>query len=275
MHHAKARGRDNHQFFSASMNEAALRAMEIEKSLSEALEQDRMLLHYQPLVRADSGQVVGSEALVRMRNAGGDLVEPGEFIPIAEESGLIIPLGAWVLRAACSQLARWHAEGWESGRISVNISAHQLRQKGFIHLVKGALNQAGLDPRSLEVEITESMLLEEQGVEVLKGLQSLGISIAIDDFGTGFSSLSYLNRTPANVLKIDRSFVSEIAKGGAPIVAAITAMAHELGCSVVAEGVETEQEVAFLRQYGCDVLQGFHCGRPVPAEDFCWKGRSG
>ena len=196
MHHAKERGRDNHQFFSASMNEAALRAMEIEKSLAEALEQNRMLLHYQPLVRADSGEIVGAEALVRMQEPGGELVPPGEFIPIAEESGLIIPLGAWVLRAACSQLARWHAEGWESGRISVNISAHQLRQRSFLHLVRGALNQAGVDPRFLEIEITESVLLEERGVDALQELRQMGISIAIDDFGTGFSSLSYLSRTP-------------------------------------------------------------------------------
>ena len=259
----------------ASLLTGFLKGLTIEKSLSDALEQKRMLLQYQPLVHSDSGKIVGAEALVRMRKPGGGLVPPGEFIPIAEESGLIIPLGAWVLRAACSQLARWRAEGWESGRISVNISAQQLRQKGFLHLVKGALNQADLDPRSLEIEITESVLLEEHGVEVLKELQPLGISIAIDDFGTGFSSLSYLNRTPADVLKIDRSFVSEIEKGGAPIVAAITAMAHELGCSVVAEGVETEQETAFLRSHGCDILQGFHCGRPVPAEAFSWKGRSG
>ena len=271
MHHAKQQGRDNHQFFSSSMNDAAVRAMGVEKSLAEALEQNRMLLHYQPLVRADSGEIVGAEALVRMQDPGGELVPPNEFIPIAEESGLIIPMGAWVLRAACSQLARWHAEGWESGRISVNISAHQLRQKSFLHLVRGALNQAGVDPEFLEIEITESVLLEEQGVDALRALQEMGISIAIDDFGTGFSSLSYLNRTPANVLKIDRSFVSEIEKGGAPIVAAITAMAHELGCSVVAEGVETEQEIAFLRAHGCDILQGFHCGRPVPAETFRWK----
>jgi EAL domain-containing protein (putative c-di-GMP-specific phosphodiesterase class I) len=275
MHYAKERGRDNYQYFSSSMNEAALRAMGIEKSLAEALEQNRMLLHYQPLVRADSGEVVGAEALVRMQDPGGELVPPGEFIPVAEESGLIVPLGAWVLRTACSQLARWHAEGWESGRISVNISAQQLRQRSFLHLVRGALNQAGVDPSFLEVEITESVLLEERGVEVLRELQKMGISIAIDDFGTGFSSLGYLNRVPADVLKIDRCFVSEIAEGGAPIVAAITAMAHELGCSVVAEGVETEREIAFLRAHECDLLQGFHCGRPVPAEAFRWRGGKG
>ena len=165
MHHAKERGRDNLQFFSASMNEAALRAMEIERSLGEALEQNRMVLHYQPLVRTSSGEIIGAEALVRMREPGGELVAPGEFIPIAEESGLIITLGAWVLRAACSQLAEWHAAGWESGRISVNISAQQLRQRSFLHVVSGALNQAGVDPRSLEIEITESVLLDEQRCE--------------------------------------------------------------------------------------------------------------
>ena len=272
MHHAKERGRDNLQFFSASMNEAAVRAMEIERSLGEALEQNRMVLHYQPLVRTESGEIVGAEALVRMREPGGELVPPGEFIPIAEESGLIITLGAWVLRAACSQLAIWHAAGWESGRISVNISAHQLRQRSFLHVVSGALNQAGVDPRFLEIEITESTLLDERGVKALQELRKMGISIAIDDFGTGFSSLSYLSRTRADVLKIDRSFIGDIDKGGAAIVSAIIAMARELGCSVVAEGVETDQELAFLREHGCDTLQGFRCGHPVPAEDFSWQG---
>ena len=273
MHHAKKRGRDNLQFFSDSMNEAAVRAMEIERSLSEALEQNRMVLHYQPLVHTDSGEIIGAEALVRMQEPGGGLVPPGDFIPIAEESGLIITLGAWVLRAACNQLALWRAAGWESGRISVNISAQQLRQRSFLHVLSGALNQAGVDPRSLEIEITESVLLDDLGQKALQEIQQMGISIAIDDFGTGFSSLSYLSRTRADVLKIDRSFISHIDKGGAAIVAAIIAMARELGCSVVAEGVETDQGLDFLREHGCDVLQGFRCGRPVPAEEFSWQGR--
>jgi diguanylate cyclase (GGDEF)-like protein len=272
MHHAKKKGRDNHQFFTASMNDAALRAMHIESSLREAMEQDRMELHYQPLVRCDSGEIIGAEALVRMRDADGSLVPPDAFIPIAEESGLIITLGAWVLRAAFGQLALWQAEGWESARISVNISAHQLRRKSFLHLVKGALHQAGVDLRSVELEVTESVFMEERGVKALQELKEMGFSIAIDDFGTGFSSLSYLSRMPADVLKIDRAFISDIDKGGAPIVAAIIAMAHKLGCSVVAEGVETEQEVDFLREHGCDVLQGYHFGRPVPAEELRWQG---
>jgi len=274
MHHAKERGRDNHQFFSAAMNEAAQRARKIKKSLSEALEQNRMVLHYQPLVHAESGKIIGAEALVRMREPGGDLVPAGALIPIAEESGLIIRLGAWVLRAACSQLGRWHAAGWASGRISVNISAHQLRQGSFLDLVKGALDQAGVDPCFLEIEITESVFMEGPGLEALQELRKMGISVAIDDFGTGFSSLSYLNRTPANVLKIDRSFIREIEGGGAGMVSAIIAMAHELGCSVVAEGVETKRQLEFLREHGCDVLQGFLCGRPLPAEEFGWQDPS-
>ena len=271
LHHAKERGRDNFQFFTASMNEAVMRGMEIERALGEALEQDRMLLHYQPLVRAESGEIVGAEALVRMREPGGELVPPAEFIPIAEESGLIVALGAWVLRSACSQLSSWHAEGWQSGRVSVNISSRQLRERSFLHVVRGALDQAGVDPRSLEIEVTESVLLEELGLRALRELQEMGISIAIDDFGTGFSSLSYLNRMPVSVLKIDRSFIRGIEKGRAAIVAAIIAMAHELDFSVVAEGVETERELEFLREHGCDFLQGFLCGRPVPAGDFRWR----
>ena len=272
MHHAKERGRDNHQFFSASMNQAALRAMEIERSLSEALEQNRMVLFCQPLVRADSGEIIRAEALVRMREPSGELVPPGEFIPIAEERGLIITLGTWVLRAACHQLAIWHAAGWGSGRISVNISSQELRQSGFLQVVSEALNQAGVEPRFLEIEISESVLLDERGLKALEGLRRMGISIAIDDFGTDSFSLSCLSRTRVDVLKIDRSFIGDIGRGGSAIVSAIIAMARELGCSVVAKGVETDQELDFLREHGCDTLQGFRCGRPVAAEEFSWQG---
>jgi diguanylate cyclase (GGDEF)-like protein len=272
MHHAKERGRNNHQFFSASMNEAALRAMEIERTLTEALEQNRLVLHYQPLLHTDSGEIIRAEALVRIREPSGELAYPREFISIAEESGLIISLDTWVLRAACRQLAIWHAAGWKWGRISVNISAQELRQSGFLELVGEALNQAGLEPRFLEIEIRESILLDERGLEALEELHRMGISIAIDDFGTGSSSLSRLSRARVDVLKIDRSFVSDIGSGGSAIVSAIIAMARELGCSVVAEGVETDEELTFLREHGCDTLQGFRCGRPVPAEEFSWRG---
>jgi diguanylate cyclase (GGDEF)-like protein len=272
MHHAKERGRNNHQFFSASMNEAALRAMEMERTLTEALEQNRMVLHYQPLVRTDSGEIIRAEALVRIREPSGELVSPREFIPIAEERGLITTLGSWVLRAACHQLTIWHAAGWESGRISVNISAQELRQSGFLQVVSEALNQAGLEPRFLEIEIGESVLLDDRGLEVLERLHRMGVSIAIDDFGTGSSSLSCLSRARVDVVKIDRSFIGDIGRGGSAIVSAIIAMARELGCSVVAEGVETDRELTFLREHGCDTLQGFRCGRPVPAEAFSWRG---
>jgi diguanylate cyclase (GGDEF)-like protein len=270
MHHAKEQGRDNHQFFSASMNEVALERMTVERALGEALSRDGLVLHYQPQVEADTGRVLGAEALVRMRGPAGELLPPGRFIDVAEESGLITPLGDWVLHEACAQFARWRAEGWSDARIAVNVSTVQLRNRDFIASVDRALSDAGLEPEALELELTEGVFIEERGREFLRELRDKGISIAIDDFGTGFSSLSYLTRLRVDVLKIDRAFVKEIDRGGGSIVAAIVAMAHGLGCSVVAEGVETEAELDFLRAHGCDVLQGFHLGRPVSAEDFQW-----
>ena len=272
MHHAKEQGRDNHQFFSASMNEAAIRAMRVERALGEALERGGLLLHYQPQVRTASGDVVGAEALVRMQARGGGLVLPDEFIPVAEESGLIVPLGAWVLREACMQFARWRAEGWQCARIAVNVSTVQLRSPDFLDTVDDALAKAGLEPQNLELELTEGVFVEERGREVLRELRSRGVAMAIDDFGTGFSSLSYLNHLPVDVIKIDRSFIREIDAGSGAIVGAIIALARGLGCTVVAEGVETEAEVAFLTRHGCDVLQGFYFGHPVSAERLAWRG---
>jgi len=272
MHHAKEQGRDNHQFFSASMNEAATEAMHVERALGEALERGGLLLHYQPQIGTESGRVVGAEALVRLPDPAGGLISPGAFIPVAEESGLIVPLGAWVLRGACQQFAHWRGEGWEAGRISVNVSNIQLRSLDFLNTVDRALADAGLEPQDLELELTEGVFVEERGREVLRELRARGIVIAIDDFGTGFSSLSYLNDLPVDVLKIDRAFVSEIDSGGGAIVGDIIALARELGCTVVAEGVETEAEVDFLKQHGCDVLQGFLFSRPVGVEEFVWRG---
>ena len=275
MHHAKERGLDNHQFFNASMNEAAAKAMEIDGSLRRAQEEERLVLYYQPLVGVDSGEIVGAEALVRMWGPDGKLLAPSSFIPIAEESSSIVSLGAWVLRTACDQLASWQAEGWCPARIAVNISANQLQRANFLRMVDGVLSQTQVDPRSLELEVTESVFLEESGAEMLQELRRMGISIAIDDFGTGFSSFSCLRRMPADVIKIDRSFIQGIASGEGSIVKAIIAMAHELGCSVVAEGVETDEELEFLRANGCDVLQGTRLGWPVPAEEFRWRSSQG
>jgi EAL domain-containing protein (putative c-di-GMP-specific phosphodiesterase class I) len=271
MHHARERGPDRHQFFNASMNEAATKAMEIDSSLRRAQEEERLVLYYQPLVKVDSREIVGAEALVRMWGPDGRLLPPTAFIPIAEESSRIVSLGAWILRSACTQFARWQAEGWSPARIAVNISGNQLRRTNFLRIVDGVLNQTQLDPRSLELEVTESVFLEESGAEMLQELRRMGISIAIDDFGTGFSSFSCLKRVPADVLKIDRSFIEGIERGEGSIVAAIIAMAHELGCSVVAEGVETDEELEFLRANGCDVLQGSRCGSPVPPDEFRWR----
>jgi len=275
MHHARERGADSHQFFNASMNEAATRAMKIDSSLRLAQEEERLVLYYQPLVRVGSGEIVGAEALVRMWGPDGKLMPPTAFIPIAEESSRIVSLGAWILRNACTQFARWQAEGWSPARIAVNISANQLRRKNFLRIVEGVLGQTEIDPSSLELEVTENAFLEEAGAETLQELRRMGISVSIDDFGTGFSSFSLLSRLPADVLKIDRSFIKGIGRGEGAIVSGIIAMAHELGCSVVAEGVENGEELEFLRANGCDILQGSHCGRPVPAEEFRWRNPQG
>ena len=275
MHHARETGEDSYQFFNASMNEAATKAMEIDSSLRLAQEEKRLVLYYQPLVRVDSGEIVGAEALVRMWGPDGKLLPPNAFIPIAEESSRIVSLGAWVLRNACNQFARWQAEGWCPARIAVNISANQLRRTNFLRIVDGVLSQTEVDPRSLELEVTENVFLEEAGAEMLQELRRMGISVSIDDFGTGFSSFSRLSRLPADVLKIDRSFIQGIGRGEGAIVSAIIAMAHELGCSVVAEGVETDEELEFLQANGCDVLQGSHLGWPVPAEEFRWRNSQG
>jgi diguanylate cyclase (GGDEF)-like protein len=271
MYHAKENGRDSYQFFSASMNEAALRAMNMELTLAEALEQDRLLLHYQPLVKTGSGEIVAAEALIRMRGDGGKLVPPGAFIPVAEESGLIVPLGTWVLRTACAQLARWRSDGWANGRICVNVSTLQLQRRDFIATVGNAISDAGLEPQAVELEITEGIFVEERSGETIQQLRQMGVSVALDDFGTGFSSLSYLKRVPVDTIKIDRAFIREIESGGGTLVTAIIALARQLGCEVVAEGIETAEELEFVTQHQCDLVQGFHLARPVPEDEFRWQ----
>jgi EAL domain-containing protein (putative c-di-GMP-specific phosphodiesterase class I) len=227
-------------------------------------------------MRAKNGcapvEVVAAEALVRMHGPDGELVPPEVFIPVAEESGMIAPLGTWVLRAACQQLARWRADGWVQGRVCVNVSTRQLQRRDFIDVVEGAIADAGLEPGALELEITEGIFVEEGCGEVLRELRRRGVSLALDDFGTGFSSLSYLKRLPVDVIKIDRAFIREIESGGGAIVTAIIALARELGCRVVAEGVETQGELEFLERFHCDIVQGFHLARPMPVERFRWQG---
>ncbi len=272
MFHAKEQGRDRSQFFAATMNECAMRRFSLETSLRKALEHDEFLVYYQPKVDIVHGAPCGMEALIRWRRNDGKLVSPLDFIPIAEETGLIVPIGDWVMRSACAQAAAWAVEGLGHLKLSVNLSAAQFRQPGFVGRVSEILAKTALAPELLELELTESMLVEDTAasIAILSELNALGVSISIDDFGTGYSSLSYLKRFPLDALKIDRSFVRDLATDAddAAIVTATIALAHSLRLRVIAEGVETEAQLAFLRSLGCDEAQGYLYSPPIPAEEF-------
>ncbi len=270
MYHAKAHGRNNVQFFTAAMNAAASERLALENDLRQAMQEGLLSLHYQPQVRAADGRCFGVEALVRWRHPERGDVSPLQFIPIAEESGLIDILGTWVLDEACRQLGAWRQAGIGGLRMAVNLSAHQLRTQSLVRRVADALERHGLKGEDLELEITESAAMEnpECAIDQLQALRELGVQLAIDDFGTGYSSLAYLKRLPIQVLKLDRSFVRdiEIDRSDADISAASLALAHNLGLKVVAEGVETPGQRDFLVRHGCDYLQGYLYSRPLPAE---------
>ena len=271
MYHAKESGRSNYQFFSAQMTERVSRRLSTETDLRRALEHGEFSLHYQPLIDLAEGRISGAEALLRWPQSDRRPMTPTEFIPIAEDTGLIIPLGEWVLIEACSQAQAWQAR--QPGlRISVNLSARQFRQKDLTGMIERVLGETGLAPALLELELTESMLMHhaDETIGTLTRLDEMGVHLSIDDFGTGYSSLSYLKRFPIHSLKIDRSFVRDISSDpdDAAIVTAIVAMARSLNLNVTAEGVETEEQAAFLRSLACQRAQGFHFGRPMPAQEF-------
>jgi len=271
MYHAKDSGRNNYQFYDASMNTSAFLRLSLESSLRRGLEREELILHYQPQIEVTTGHLVGVEALIRWRHPDLGLVSPAEFIPVAEETGLIIQIGEWVLQRAFRQSRDWLDLGYPPLRMGVNVSAHQVRQKILVDAVDAALQTSRIDPRSVELEITESVLMRnaEETREVLDQMKARGIRIAIDDFGVGYSSLSYLRRLPIDTLKIDRSFIHEIATHpqDAGIVSAIVAMARSLRLATTAEGVETPQQCEFLLQQGCSVMQGYLFGKPVPPEE--------
>ena len=271
MHFAKEQGRDNYQFYSRAMNATALQKLSMESQLRKALERTEFLLHFQPKIQLASGQIVGLEALIRWRHPELGLVRPGDFIPVAEETGLIVPIGDWVLRSACLQNQAWRSAGYPSVHVAVNIASPHFRQGGLVASVAAALKESALDPALLEVELTESMLMHNVDATLitLSQLKDMGVRLAIDDFGTGYSSLSYLKRFPLDTLKIDRSFVKDLPHDpeDAAITRAIIAMAHSLKLAVVAEGVETAEQLAFLQQHGCEVVQGFLFSEPVGAEN--------
>ena len=271
MYHAKKDGRNNYQRFTLDMNARAVARQSVTEALRHALEQREFVLHYQPKVNLETGAITGAEALLRWERAGHGLVAPTDFVRIAEECGLILPIGKWVLREACRQMVAWRQAGLAIGQIAVNVSAIEFRGRDFLAGVRAAISETGLDPRSLELEITESGLMHDTvpSMMVLRALKDLGVRIAIDDFGTGFSCLSYLRSFPIDTLKIDQSFVHDIeGDAGEGIVSAIVAMGMSLKLRVVAEGIETAQQLAFLESRRCTEGQGFLFSQPVPAEEF-------
>ena len=273
MYHAKEAGKNNFRFYAAEMNALIRERLEIENGLHHALERNELVLHYQPQVDIGSGKIFAVEALLRWAHPEKGLIPPGKFIPVAEESNLIVAIGEWVLRTACKQNKAWQDAGLPHVRMAVNLSARQFRQHGLVAVVAEAMEDAGLALHSdnLELEVTESMIMKNIGetITTLNKLHEMGVSLSVDDFGTGHSSLTYLKRFPIHTLKIDKSFVDDITSDpdSAAIAATIIALGHSLKLNVIAEGVETAEQLAFLREMKCDEMQGYYFSRPIPAEE--------
>jgi EAL domain-containing protein (putative c-di-GMP-specific phosphodiesterase class I) len=272
MYQAKENGRRGYQFFKPAMNIRAVARQSIEENLRRALERQEFALHYQPKINLRTGQITGAEALIRWVHPTRGPVSPGEFIPVAEDCGLIVPIGRWVLREACRQAKAWLDAGLPLGSIAANVSAMEFRNESFLEDLFAILSETGLNPRSLELELTESVLMKraESTESILHALRAKGVQLAVDDFGTGYSSLSYLRKFPINALKIDQSFVRQISTtpDETTIVTAVISMGRSLNLRVIAEGVETEEELAFLQAHQCDEAQGYYFSRPVLPERF-------
>jgi len=270
MYHAKERGRNNYQFFKNDMNIRAFERLAIETHIRYALMRQEFVLYYQPKVKLDSGKITGAEALLRWQHPEWGLVLPDRFVQIAEDCGLIVPIGRWALREACAQAKRWEEAGLKLGTIAVNISALEFRFKDFVAGVDLILSETGLDPCHLQLEITESVLMRdvESSNMILQQLKDMGIQLAVDDFGTGYSSLSYLHQFPIDILKIDQSFVQDISYDNGIIASAIIAMGASLKQLVIAEGIEKQDQLAFLKTQHCEEGQGYFFSRPVVAEQF-------
>ncbi|HCN88346.1 MAG TPA: PAS domain S-box protein [Oxalobacteraceae bacterium] len=272
MYRAKEMGRNTFQFYTETMNARTLDRLSIEADLRHALERDEFVVHYQPQVDLSSGRIVGMEALIRWNHPVHGQIAPARFIGLAEEMGLIIPIGAWVMRTACIQTKSWQQAGLGDLRVAVNLSPRQFTQKAFVQSIAEVLQATGLEARFLDLELTESMVMHDvdNAIAILRNLKALGVHISIDDFGTGYSSLSYLRRFPIDVLKIDQSFVNDLTvdPDDAAIVVSIISLAHSLRLQVIAEGVETAEQLAFLRARGCDQVQGYYFSRPLAPEAF-------
>jgi EAL domain-containing protein (putative c-di-GMP-specific phosphodiesterase class I) len=272
MYEAKGKGKNRHAVFEPGMNDLALERLELESDLRRALERDELRLYYQPKVSLDSGEIVAMEALVRWEHPERGLVSPAGFIPVAEEIDLIVPIGRWVLREACRQVRRWQNRCWGSPALKacVNLSAKQFRHYALVEEIKAALAETSLDPASLDLEITESVVMEDapSTLATLQELKDLGVNLAIDDFGTGYSSLSYLRLFPVDFLKVDRSITQGLGDPkNEAILSAVVTLAHALDERVIAEGVETEEQLACLRDIGCDFAQGYYFAEPLPSEE--------
>ena len=272
MYQAKENGRNNYEFFRQDMNIRAVERQSLEGSLSRALERHEFVLHYQPKINLEKGAITGAEALIRWLHLDRGLIPPAQFVPIAEDTGLLLPIGQWVLHEACRQARAWLDAGLRPVPVAVNISAVEFRDKGFLEGVRAILKDTRLEPRYLELELTESVLMQhaESTASVLQALKAMGVQLAVDDFGTGYSSLSYLRRFPIDTLKVDRSFVRQITADAddAIIASAVISMGKSLKLRVVAEGVETREQLAFLQDQRCDEGQGYYFSRPVVAEQF-------
>ncbi len=271
MYRAKDQGRNNYQFYSAQMNKHTFERLAMESSLRRALERNEFVLHYQPKLDLRTGAIAGVEALVRWQHPDWGMVSPGQFIPLAEETGLIVQIGEWVLKTACEQSRKWRDQGIPAMRVAVNLSARQFGQKTLLSDVAKIIADSGLTPECLELEITESLVMHnpEHAAETLHKLKAMGIALSIDDFGTGYSSLAYLKRFPIDCVKVDRSFIKDIPNDSddMAITKSVIALGHNLRLKVVAEGVETADQREFLRSNGCDELQGFLFSKPLPGEE--------
>lgn len=270
MYYAKNGGKNAFRLFLPSMQGEAQKRFSMDTNLRRALERDEFRLHYQTQIDLGTSRIIGVEALIRWAHPDLGMISPAEFIPIAEETGLIVPIGEWVLREACNQMKQWHDEGMVHLRIAVNLSSRQLKEDNFVETVLKIVEETGINPKLLELELTESMLMDVESsvIDKLYALRSAGISLAIDDFGTGYSSMSYLKTFPINCIKIDRSFVSDLPQNleDAAITKAIIAMAKALKMQVIAEGIENLEQGHFLRDNGCDMSQGYYYSKPAPAE---------